>query len=118
MTPHQQTGNFGEALAVNFLIAKGFTILHTNWRFKKTEVDIIAVNNQILHFVEVKTRTQTQFGLPEDSIDAKKMNALKKAAVGFLEAYTQYLLLQFDVVSILLQPPQPPEIFYIEDVFF
>jgi putative endonuclease len=116
MTLQQQTGNFGEQLAVKFLIEKQFIILHCNWRFKKTEVDIIACKNNKLHFVEVKTRTQQQFGMPEDSINDRKMNALKKAAVAFLEQFPQYELLQFDVVSILLL--NTTEILYIEDVFF
>lgn len=118
MTPHKRTGNIGEAMAVDFLVKKNYEILFTNWRFKQTEVDIIALLNNTVHFIEVKTRTQNQFGLPEDSINNRKMNALKKAAVAFMEANTNYTLLQFDVVSIQLNATNNASIFFIEDVFF
>lgn len=118
MTNNKSKGNLGEAIACEYLVNKGYTILHTNWRHKYWEVDIIALRNKTLHFVEVKTRTNLNFGLPEESISEKKMNALKRAAIAYTEQNGNYSLLQFDVVSIILDKQKAKEIFLIEDVFF
>jgi putative endonuclease len=115
---YKNTGNKGEALAADWLLQNQFIILEKNWRYKHTEVDIIATKHHTLHFVEVKTRTQKQFGLPEESITPQKMNALKKAAAAYLEANPRYSLLQIDVLAITLNTNNKHEYFFIEDVFF
>ncbi|MBC7411755.1 MAG: YraN family protein [Bacteroidia bacterium] len=57
MAQHNITGQQGELLAQQYLLANGYVILHTNWRYRKYEVDIIAQKNNTLIFVEVKTRS-------------------------------------------------------------
>ena len=69
MTHHNKLGEDGELIALMFLQKEGFSILKTNWRFQKAEVDIIAQNNNFLVFSEVKTRVSSEFGKPEDAID-------------------------------------------------
>ncbi|MBC7720611.1 MAG: YraN family protein [Pedobacter sp.] len=118
MTNHKITGNKGEAIAADYLQEKGYTIIERNWRHKHLEVDIIASRRNKLHFVEVKTRTNTKFGLPEDSISQAKMNHLKKAAEEYLYLNNQWLKIQFDVIAITLKKEIAIEIFLIEDVFF
>ena len=118
MTHHKLTGNKGEIIATNYLQEKGFTIIENNWRHKHLEVDIIASRSNRLHFVEVKTRTNTKFGLPEDSISQAKMNHLKKAAEAYLYQHPEWLKIQFDVIAITLKKDILAEIFVIEDVFF
>lgn len=118
MTYKQDIGAQGEEMAVKYLEENQFKILHRNWRFKNHEVDLIALKNNKLHFVEVKTRTGLQFGYPEESISNRKMNSLKKAAVAFLEMHTEHSQLQFDVIAIILYRYKPAEIICIADVFF
>lgn len=118
MTTHKLTGNKGETIAADYLQEKDYIIVERNWRHKHLEVDIIASNNKKLHFVEVKTRTNTKFGLPEDSISQAKMNHLKKAAEEYLYQNSQWLKIQFDVIAITLKKEIVVEIFLIEDVFF
>ena len=65
----------------------GFTILETNWRFKKAEIDIIAKKDGLLIFTEVKTRESKKFGKPSDAIDKKKIALYKDAVEGYLEQY-------------------------------
>ena len=61
-------GKYGEDVAKNFLIKKGFQILETNYRYSRVaEIDIIASKKDVLHFIEVKTRTQEFFGKPARS---------------------------------------------------
>ena len=117
-TSNQHKGNYGESLAFDFLQQQGFVVLERNWRYKHCEVDIICQKNNILHFVEVKTRTNQKFGNPEESISQKKMNALKKVAEEYLIQHTEFVQIQFDVVAIKLNNHIIEDIFFIEDVFF
>ncbi|BAV04548.1 putative endonuclease [Filimonas lacunae] len=118
MSDNNTTGNKGEALAAGWLQQQGYAILEQNWRHKRCEVDIIATRQNRLHFVEVKTRTSTIFGLPEESINRTKMNCLKQAALAYQAQNNTWVLLQFDVLSINLHAGKPDEYFLIEDVFF
>lgn len=118
MNYNKLTGNFGEDIAVDFLIKNDFKIVERNWKHKHWEVDIIATKNNCLRFIEVKTRNGTKFGNPEESVDESKMNALKKAAEQYLLQHSEWNDIQFDVVSVLLQNKKVNEILIIEDVFF
>jgi len=111
-------GSKGEQMACDYLRQKGFRILEKNWRFRHSEVDIIAVKNNRLHFLEVKTRTSDKYGKPEESISAQKMHALKVAAEEYQLRNPQWKYLQFDVLAISIFNDQTIEFFYIEDVYF
>ena len=80
----------------------GFTVLETNWRFQKAEIDVIAKKDGFLIFIEVKTRSSKKFGRPEDAIDKKKITLYKDAAEGYLEQYPTEAEIRFDVVSIII----------------
>jgi putative endonuclease len=118
MNQNKNTGSTGEDLAVEFLTKKGYTILHRNWRFRYWEVDIIASKGKFLHFIEIKTRTNTRYGLPEESISQHKMNNLKNAAEEYQYQHPEWKFIQFDVLAILMQQWNEPEYFLIEDVYF
>lgn len=118
MNRSKYTGNLGEDIAVDFLIKNDFKIVERNWKYKHWEVDIIALKNNYLHFVEVKTRTTAMFGNPEESVGETKMNALKKAAEHYLLQHEEWKNIQFDVIAIFLKPKNVTEILLIEDVFF
>ena len=113
---NKDTGNFGENLACNFLIEKGFMILAQNWRYKHLEIDIIASKDQQLHIVEVKTRSNIEFGYPEQFIGKQKFQFLKNAAAIYQYHHAQWKNIQFDVIAITLK--EPIEILFLEDVFF
>ena len=115
---NQDKGNNGENVATAYLLQKGYTILERNWRYKHSEIDIIASKNSKLHFVEVKTRTNKQFGNPEESVGVKKMNALKKGADEYLFQHQEWKFIEFDIISIKMSGEKIEEIFFIEDVFF
>ena len=91
--------------------------METNWRHSYYEVDIIANDKQTLHFIEVKTRKQTPFGHPEESVSRKKINNLKNAAEEYLYQHPEWIRIQFDVLSITLIKNAEPEFFLIEDVY-
>jgi putative endonuclease len=110
-------GAAGEALAVQWLQEKKFNLLHLNWRHSRYEVDIIAADRDILHFIEVKTRQNKTFGKPEESVDIKKIENLMKAAEEFQYQYPQWKRVQYDVLSITVNPDGAIEYFFIEDVY-
>lgn len=117
MTENINIGNRGEAIAKEYLVSLGYNILETNWRYKKYELDIICHKNNKLYFIEVKTRTSDFFGYPEQAVTPAKMNALKKGAEFYLIQNPKWLLIQFNVISIILSKNNVQEILMIEDVF-
>ena len=117
MAHHNITGNLGEEIAAKYLQNKGYHILHKNWRHKHWEVDIIASNNNKLHFIEVKARRTKIFGFPEDDVSKKKITNLIGAAEEFLLQYPVWKLIQFDILSITMEKNKPPEFLLIEDVY-
>ena len=117
MAHHNNTGALGEKMAAKYLSEKGFTILHQNWRHSHWEVDVIASLNNILHFIEVKTRRTQKFGFPEDDVSKKKIQNLINASEEYLFTNPEWKLIQFDILSITLLKDKPAEYFFIEDVY-
>lgn len=118
MAKHNETGIKGEEIAENFLLTKGYTILHRNWRWERKEVDIIAETNGLLIFTEVKTRSDTYFGYPEDAVGPKKQDYLKTAAEEYMYQHPEYTEIRFDIISIITQKGTLKEIVHFEDAFF
>ena len=117
MAQHIELGKQGEQLAVNWLVDKGYTILHRNWRCGKYELDIIATKDGLVHVVEVKVRSSMQFGFPEENVSKKKFNSIKLGAEEFLFQHPEFHNIQFDILSINIVNGTENEFFFIEDVF-
>ena len=117
MALHNQLGKEAEQMAVNYLIENGYEILHCNWRYSHYEIDIVALKNDLPHFVEVKTRSSKQFGEPEESVNKKKIRFLLQAADEFLFKNPQYKNFRIDILSINIHPQEEPKYFFIEDVY-
>jgi len=117
MALHNELGREGEDMAVAYLSEKGYTILHRNWRVRHLEVDIVAMKNNMLRFVEVKCRSSARFGEPEDGVTRKKLQCLMQAADEFLYRFPQHKDFRIDIVAIKLRSARPPEFFLIEDVY-
>ncbi|OGY41577.1 MAG: hypothetical protein A2Y82_01125 [Candidatus Buchananbacteria bacterium RBG_13_36_9] len=78
-------GDFGQKLAKDFLIKRGYAILAEKYFARVGEIDIIAQKDQQIIFIEVKTRLSNNFGLPEEAVDAKKREKMYKACLKYLE---------------------------------
>jgi putative endonuclease len=117
MATNQQKGKNGEDLAAEWLMEKGFTILHRNWRHARLEIDIIARKDLVLHFVEVKTRTSTRFGNPEERVNKKKLRNMIDAGEEFIYQNPGWKKIRFDILSIKLFKDLDPEFYLIEDVY-
>lgn len=111
-------GKQGEELAKNFLIKKGFSIVEMNYRFSRiAEIDIIAQKDNILHFVEVKTRTQNFFGSPLEAINRTKLISIYKCANHYLfNSKKHYKKIQIDAIGIVLSKNGEHKFDFIEDI--
>jgi putative endonuclease len=82
---HRQTlGQQGENLACEYLRGIGQTILERNWRSGHREIDIISIDADGIHFVEVKTRQQNVQAPPQDNVNKAKQKRIVSAALGYL----------------------------------
>ena len=117
MAKHNETGQEGEKAAVDFLENKGYQILHRNWRYKRAELDIVAMDRKTMVFVEVKTRTDYTFDRPENAVDGKKQRLMTQAAIAYMAESGHNWAIRFDILSVILRGDK----FYIdhfEDAFF
>jgi len=117
MAEHLDTGKLGEDKAAAFLQDKGYEILVLNYRFRHSEIDIIAKKNKILIFVEVKTRTNVSFGMPEEFVDATKRRLILKAAEQYIFDTDWHGDIRFDVISVIITQ-HTTQIEHIEDAFY
>lgn len=100
-------GKFGEETAKRFLVNKGYKILDTNFYCKRGEIDIIALDKKEIVFIEIKSRTNKEFGLPSESVTSKKIEHILKAAEYYL--YIRNLENQptrIDVIEIYIHKTQ------------
>ncbi len=116
---HIELGKQGEERAAAYLESKKFTVLDRNYRFMRAEVDIVAATEREIVFVEVKTRSNTAFGEPEEHVDNAKKRQLFKVAEAWLhERRMEGSPVRFDVIAIL-RPGRPDEkINHIEGAFW
>ena len=110
-------GAAGERAARLYLVANGYKILESNWRFKKLEVDIIAKKDDTLVFVEVKTRKSNTFGEPEVFVTRKKQRFLIAAANQYVTERDLANESRFDIVSVV-SPDKDQTIKHLEGAFF
>jgi putative endonuclease len=114
----KESGRRGEELACTFLVKKGYDIVKRNFRFGHGEIDIIARKEDLLIFVEVKTRTNYEFGEPELAITKSKQKQIIKIAKAYLYINEIYnMQCRFDVVAIMLEKYKEPRLNHIENAF-
>ncbi|MCP4442451.1 MAG: YraN family protein [Aureispira sp.] len=116
MAKHNEIGELGEQIAQKYLQAQEYRILTTNWRWGKGEVDIIAQKGEVLVFVEVKTRTNNNFGQPEEAVTTKKQQLFYELAVEYMYQINYEQEFRFDIIAIVLEPKQ--DIQHYQDAFF
>lgn len=116
MAEHNEFGKIGEDIAKNYLIEQQYKILEQNWRYGNDEVDIIAINNDELVFVEVKTRRTDFYGSPASFVNKSKQKFIIRAANAYIDKLDLDLEVRFDVIGIILQKGKP-EIEHIDGAF-
>ncbi len=116
MAQHNDFGRWGEDLAEQYLIDHDYAIVERDWHSGHRDIDIIAVKDYTYVFVEVKTRRNTDFGDPIESIDYKKRNNLRAAIAHYLHTHDNILESRVDVISIVAPTPYDVKIEHIEDI--
>jgi putative endonuclease len=117
MATHNQLGNKGEEIAVTYLLKNKYRILERNWRYKKAEIDIIAIKKGVLAVVEVKTRSSDYFGNPQDFVNQKKIQLLVNAVNEYVLTKNLDVEVRFDIIAILKTNEQF-EITHLKDAFY
>lgn len=104
MTHKSELGKFGEDFACRYLQQQGYRIAYRNYRTRFGEIDIVAEKDEVLSFIEVKTRASYRYGLPAEAVTRKKQKKIYRCA----ESYMQFKgiislmpVLSFDVIEII-----------------
>ena len=119
---NQIIGRWGEDIAAEFLQEKGYLIIDRNYFTSAGEIDLITLmeedGEEILVFVEVKTRTSDRFGYPEESFTKKKWKHMRDAIDIFLQERSTYGdNWRVDVIAILrYAKSEPPDIQHFENI--
>jgi putative endonuclease len=104
-------------LARRYLEAMGWQVVEANKHTKGGELDLVAWDDKVLVFVEVKARSNPRFGRPEEAVDKRKQKRLIEAAGAYLaEMPGAPPVCRFDVVSVDLGPDEP-EVRHLPDAF-
>ena len=102
MAAHNDLGHKGEDMAAEYLQQEGYCILERNWTNKgRKEIDIIAIKDNIVVFVEVKTRRQGSLTTPVSAVDGRKQHRICLAADSYLRSYRIDSPCRFDIISIV-----------------
>ena len=106
----QEVGRLGEKTAQKFLKKRGYRIRETGFRCRHGEVDIIAQHKDCLVFVEVRTKSNLEFGTPEESITQAKKEKLIASALIYTTTHQNLpALWRIDVVAIELDERGKPK---------
>ncbi len=97
----KQIGDFGETIAVKYLLKNGYKILRRNFKLKFGEIDIIAKKDGCIVFTEVKTRRSSRFGEPSEYVDYRKQMRIKKTASCYADMINDEI--RFDVIEVLYE---------------
>jgi putative endonuclease len=111
-------GAQGEELAVKYLRKQGYKVIQRNYQCRWGEIDLVARDKDTLSFVEIKSRSSSDFGLPQDSVDRFKQERIIQVAKAFMAEHhlNETIPARFDVVAIRLTP-SGPEMELIKDAF-
>jgi putative endonuclease len=116
MAEHNDFGKLGEDVAAKHLLEKGYKILDRNWIYQKKELDIVALKDDVLVVVEVKSRSTEYFEHPSDTITPSKIKFLVHATQGYVDSKEIEQEVRFDVISVIKQDSKFV-IEHIEDAF-
>ncbi len=116
-----EVGEFGEKAATDFLLKKDYRLVVSNFKIPvgrnrkgvavTGEIDLIALQDDILCFVEVKTRSSDEFASPLSAVNVRKQRQITRTARVYRQTYNiSDLKYRYDVVSVLLQGKKAPKI--------
>ena len=102
MRYRKNIGDAGEDLAAMVLENSGFSILDRNFNTRVGELDIVAMKNDVIHFIEVKTRSGSMYGYPSEAVTPAKQRHIRKAAEYYLQNRDcRYVSVSLDVFEVM-----------------
>ena len=117
MDARGELGRRGEALAADFLRTNRYTIVARNYRCRAGEIDLIALDGEVLVFVEVRSRSGIGVGTPFESVDGRKQAQVARVARYFLAAHGWHDRdARFDVVGVRFDR-EPPAVEHLRGAF-
>ena len=118
MRAKDAVGAYGERVAARHLEDNGIEVIERNWRCGQGEIDIVAREGEVLVFVEVKTRSSEQYGVPAEAVTRVKANRIRGLAMTWLAQHPHgYAALRFDVVSVMRQPAGASHVVHLRNAF-
>lgn len=117
MTDKMQKGREAEDLAAEYLKSQGYEIVQRNYRYKHSEIDLIARKDKWLVFVEVKMRSSDAFGYPEEFVDYRKAKNVVYGAEQYTFERDYNGNVRYDVVAITMRNGVP-DLKHFEDAFY
>lgn len=120
VSANEKTGAWGERLAERLLRKKGYRILGRRVRLSaRDELDLVVRHQNVLVFVEVKTRRSEDFGRPVTAVNARKRHAMTRAAMRYVQRLKHKPpFIRFDVVEVVGCPREKdPLVRHIESCF-
>lgn len=142
MAKKDGVGRYGERVALRHVVSRGWQVLDTNWRGKDGELDIVALDGDVLVVIEVKTRSGHGFGHPAEAVTPRKLARIKRLTGQWLTAFrerlaaarlaeeakpgspmpvlpdvrTRFGAIRIDVLAVTLQPQGPAVVEHLESV--
>lgn len=113
----RELGILGEKKAAEYLHRLKYKIIHSNYRCRLGEIDIIAYKDGTYIFVEVKTRKNLAFGRPIEAINQNKRNHLLKVAQYYIQSFRlNHYNFRFDGIEVMVLPEKGIEIHHIKNI--
>ena len=113
----KQKGYYGEQQVCNYLETKGYKVVCKNFTIKGGEIDIIAIQNDIIAFIEVKARQDNCLVSGFEAVTKTKQKLIIKTAIEYLYKNPQNYQPRFDVAEVILINDEIIKINYIENAF-
>jgi putative endonuclease len=118
MAAHNEIGNESEQMVAEWLQAKGYELLRSNYRYRHAEIDLIMTHQEILVFVEVKYRSGTAYGYAEEFVDYKKRQLILRAADHFIFEVDWHKDIRFDIVGVYRSQNGQLAFKHFQDAFY
>lgn len=116
MARHNDIGQWGEDIAREYLVARGYALFNHNMLIGRKEIDLVVTKGTRIIFVEVKTRS-TDFTDPLDAVDEKKMRRMVRAADEMISSTGLRFEPQFDIITVVGTPETTYRLTHYEDAF-
>lgn len=118
MKAKDAVGQYGERVAARRLEEAGLVVIDRNWRCDEGELDIVARDGEVLAFIEVKTRTSEDFGVPAEAVTPVKAQRVRGLAQRWLATHEHaYSDLRYDICSVMPQRAGAAQFEHLPGVF-